>query len=57
MITLMNSHGRWDDHDITIMIMVIVKQGRFKCIKCTNKGDKLYDVPTYCTKFLKYDPY
>jgi hypothetical protein len=27
----------------------------FKCIKCTNKGYKLYDVPTCCTKFLKYD--
>jgi hypothetical protein len=21
-----------------------------------NKGDELYDVPTYSTKFLKYDP-
>jgi hypothetical protein len=21
------------------------------------KGDELYDVPTYCTKFLKYDPF
>jgi hypothetical protein len=25
------------------------------CIKCMNKGDKLYDVPTCYTKFLKYD--
>jgi hypothetical protein len=22
-----------------------------------NNGDELYDVPTYCTKFLKYDPF
>jgi hypothetical protein len=54
-ITLTNSHGKWDDHDIAIMVMVIVKQGKFKCIKWMNKGDKLYDVPTYYTRFLKYD--
>ncbi len=32
-----------------------IKQGRLKCIKCTNKGDNLYNVPTYYMKFLKYD--
>jgi hypothetical protein len=31
--------------------------GIFKCIECTNKGDALYDVSTYYTKFLKYDPF
>jgi len=36
--------------------MVTVKQKRLKCIECTNKRDELYDVSTYCTKFLKYDP-
>jgi len=51
----MSSHGRWDDYDIIIMIIVTIKQGRFKCIKCMNKGDKLYDVPTFYMKFLKYD--
>jgi hypothetical protein len=35
--------------------MMIIKQGRLKCITCTNKGDELYDVPIYYTKFLKYD--
>jgi hypothetical protein len=53
----MNSHGRWDDYDITFTIIMIVKQGKFKCIKYTNKGDELYGVPTYFTKFLKYDPF
>jgi len=38
------------------MITMTIKQGRFKCIECINKGDELYNVPTYCTKFLKYDP-
>jgi hypothetical protein len=42
---------------IVFMIMVTIKHGRLKCIKCTNLGDELYDVPTCCTKFLKYDPY
>jgi len=55
-ITLTNPHDRWDDCDITFMIMMIVKQRRFKCIECMNKNDELYDVPTCCTKFLKYDP-
>ncbi len=55
----MGSHGKWDECDITFMIIVIikVKHGRFKCIKCMNKGDELYDVSTCCTKFLKYDPF
>jgi hypothetical protein len=26
----MGSYGRWDDYDITYMVVVIVKQGRFK---------------------------
>jgi hypothetical protein len=39
------------------MIMIIIKQRWFKCIKCMNKGDELYDIPTCCTKFLKYDPF
>jgi hypothetical protein len=55
-ITLTRSHGKWDDCDIGFMITMIVKQKKIKCIKCTNKGDELYDVPTYCMKFLKYDP-
>jgi hypothetical protein len=46
-------HGRWDAYDITFMITMIVKQGKFKY---TNKGDELYDVPTCCMKILKYDP-
>jgi hypothetical protein len=37
--------------------MVNVQQGRLKCIECTNKRDELYDVSTYSTKFLKYDPF
>jgi hypothetical protein len=53
----MNSHGRWGDCDIVIMIILIIKQGRFKWIECMNKKETLYDVPTYCTKFLKYDPF
>jgi hypothetical protein len=51
----MSSHGRWDDRDIVFMVTMVVKQGRFKCIKCTNKKDKLYDVLTYNMKILKYD--
>jgi len=26
----MGSYGIWDDHDIAFMVVVIVKQGRFK---------------------------
>jgi hypothetical protein len=36
-------------------ITMIVKHGRFKCIECMNKGDKLHNVFTFYTKFLKYD--
>jgi len=39
------------------MITVIVKQGRLKCIKCTCKSDKLYDVSTHYNKVFKYDPF
>jgi len=49
-------HLPWDDCDITFTITMTIKQRRFECIKCTNKRDELYDVLTYCTKFLKYDP-
>jgi hypothetical protein len=52
----MGSHGRWDDYDITFIVMMITKQGKFKCIECMNNKDKLYDVPTYSMKNLKYDP-
>jgi hypothetical protein len=55
-ITLTSFHGKWDDYDITFMIMVTIKYKRLKYIECTNKRDELYDVPTCCTKFLKYDP-
>jgi hypothetical protein len=34
-----------------------VKHARFKCIKYTNKRDKLYDVSDCNTIFLKYDPF
>jgi hypothetical protein len=51
----MGSHGKGDDYDIAFTVMMVVKQGRFKCIKCMNKGDELHDVSTCCTKFLKYD--
>jgi hypothetical protein len=47
--------AKWDDHDITVMVMVTIKQGRFKCIECTNKGDEFYNVFAWCTKLLKYD--
>jgi hypothetical protein len=50
----MSSHGKWDDYDITFMIIMILEQKRLKCIECTNKGDELYDVCTWCMKFLKY---
>jgi hypothetical protein len=46
----MNSHDKWDNYNITIMVIVTIKQGKFK-------GGKLYDVPTCCMKFLKYDPF
>ncbi len=50
-------HGRWDDYNIAFTIMEIVKRMRFKCIKCMNKRDELYEVFIYYTKFLKYDPF
>ncbi len=55
-ITLMGSQGRYVDYDIAFIITMSAKQGRFKCMKCTNKRDAMYDVFTYYTKFLKYDP-
>ncbi len=51
-ITLMSPHSRWDDCDITFTITMIVKQRIFKCIKCMNKGNELYDVP--CQGCLGY---
>jgi hypothetical protein len=51
----MGSHGKWNAHDFAFTITVIIKQGKLKCIKYTNKRDELYDVPTYYKKFLKYD--
>jgi hypothetical protein len=51
----MGSHGKWDDYDITFPITMIIKQGKLKYMECMNKRDKLYDVSTCCTKFLKYD--
>jgi hypothetical protein len=53
----MGSHNKWDHYDIAFMIMVIIKQGRLKCIDCMNKGDELFDVSTYCMKLLKYDSF
>jgi len=53
----MYPHGRLDDYDIIFIITMIVKQRIFKCIECMNKMNELYDVPTYYTKFLKYDPF
>jgi hypothetical protein len=55
-IISMGSDGKWDDCDIVFTITMTIKQRRFKCIECMNKRDELCDVPTYCTKFLKYDP-
>jgi hypothetical protein len=49
----MGSHDRWDDYDVTFMTTMTIKQGKFKCIKYTNKGDELYDVLTCYTKLLK----
>jgi hypothetical protein len=54
---LKNHFDKWDDCDITSMIMMIIKQKGFKCVKCINKRYEFYDVPTCYTKFLKYDPY
>jgi hypothetical protein len=45
----MGSHGKWDHLDIAFMIMVTIKLRRFKCIKCVNKWDELYDVSIICT--------
>jgi hypothetical protein len=45
------SPWQWDDCDITFTITMIVKQRRVECMECTNKGDELYDVPTYIMKF------
>jgi hypothetical protein len=56
-INLMGFHGKWDDYDIAFTIIMTVKQGRLKCIKCMNKKDELYDVPSCSMKFLKYDPF
>jgi len=50
----MGFHGKGDDNDIAFMIMVIIKHGK---LKCTNPKDELYDIPTCCTKILKYDPF
>jgi len=54
MMILVGSHGKWDNHDITFTVMVTIK-GKFKSVKCTNKGNQLYDVPICCMNFLKYD--
>jgi hypothetical protein len=56
MINLTSPHGISDDCDITFMITMIVKQRKLECIEYMNKRDELYDVPTFYTKFLKYDP-
>ncbi len=50
-VVFMPVTNRWDDYNITFMIIMIIKQGKFKCIKCMNKGDELYDIFTYDTKF------
>jgi hypothetical protein len=41
----MGSCGKWDDYDLALTIIVIIKQEIFKCIKCTNKRDEMYDFP------------
>jgi hypothetical protein len=51
----MNSHNKWDDWDIAIIIIVTVEHKKFKCIEYMNKKDKLYEVYIWYTKFLKYD--
>jgi hypothetical protein len=51
----MGSHDRWDDYDIAFMVTMIIKQRKIKCIECMNNKDKLYDVPIYSMKILKYD--
>jgi hypothetical protein len=50
---LASAHGRGDDYEIAFTIIMTIKQGKLKCIECTNKRDELHDVSTYCTKFLK----
>jgi hypothetical protein len=56
-ITLIGFHGIWDDYDIAFMVIVSIKQGRLKCIKCMNKKDELYDVLSCSMKILKFDPF
>jgi hypothetical protein len=34
----MSSHGRWYDHDIVIMVMVILKQGIFNAYNAQTKA-------------------
>jgi hypothetical protein len=51
----MGFHGKKDDYDTDFTIMMVIKQGKLKCIKCTNKWGELHDVSTYYMKFLKYD--
>ncbi len=36
-ITLMSSHGKWDDYDIAFPITMTIKHGRLKYIECMNK--------------------
>jgi len=50
-ITLTGSHDRWDDCNITFMIMVIIKQKWLKNIKCMNKTGELYDVSSTAQRF------
>jgi hypothetical protein len=56
-VTLVGSHGKKDDSVIALKIPMAVKQGKFECIKCMNKGDELHDVSTCSMKFLKCDPF
>jgi hypothetical protein len=51
----MGLHGKCDDRNITFMIAMIIKQARFKSIKCMNKRDKLHVVLIFCTMFLMYN--
>jgi hypothetical protein len=52
----MSSHGRWDDCDITLKIMMIVKQERFKNIEYMNTG-KIMDVNAMKFIFLNVHPW